>query len=555
MRVLLLYPVFPPSFWSFDETIRLMGHKALLPPLGLVTVAAMLPQSWEFKLVDRNVRDVTDEEWEWAEIVMISAMIVQKADFAEQIRRAKRHGKPVVVGGPYPTALPHEAAEADYLVLDEGEITIPMFLAALERGEKGGTFRSGGEKPDVTSTPIPRFDLLDLDAYTEMSVQFSRGCPFMCEFCDIIVLYGRKPRTKSPEQLLAELDRLYELGWRRSVFMVDDNFIGNKKNVKALLAALRPWMEARGYPFSFATEASVDLAQDQEMMDQMVACNFGAVFLGIETPDTDSLKLTRKTQNNRDPLGESVRKIARSGIRVMAGFIIGFDNEKPGAGQRIVDFVESTAIPTATFSMLQALPDTALSKRLAAAGRLIDDRGGDINQTTLMNFVPTRPMSQIAREYVDGFWALYDPSRYLDRVFRHFMDLRHGNFPRKPKSAKRMSRSHLRSLAIVAWRQGVLRKTRFDFWRKLYRMYKLNPGGVRSYLNTCAQAEHFLLYRKLVRDEIARQLERHEAIHERSAVAAPAAEPKVEVTLHVGRGEPAPARRPLAVLPAEEQLS
>ena len=557
MRVLLLYPVFPPSFWSFESTIRLMGHKALLPPLGLVTIAAMLPRQWEFKLVDRNVRDVTEAEWAWADLVMISAMIVQKADFAAQVARAKRHGKPVVVGGPYPTALPQEAEAtgADYLVLDEAEITLPLFLDALRRGERSGTFRAGGEKPDVTATPIPRFDLLDFSAYAEMSVQFSRGCPFMCEFCDIIVLYGRKPRTKSPEQLLAELDRLYELGWRRSVFMVDDNFIGNKKNVKALLAALRPWMEARGYPFSFATEASVDLAQDQELMDAMVACNFGAVFLGIETPDTDSLKLTRKTQNNRDPLAESVTRIARSGLRVMAGFIIGFDNEKPGAGQRIVDFVEATAIPTATFSMLQALPDTALSKRLAAAGRLIDDRGGDINQTTLMNFVPTRPMSQIAREYVDGFWALYDPSRYLERVFRHFMLLRHGKFPRKPKSARRISRAHLRSLAIVAWRQGVLRNTRVHFWKKLYQIYKLNPGGVRSYLNTCAQAEHFLRYRELVRDEISRQLERHEAIHERSAAVAPAAAPKIEVTLHVGSGASTSARRPLRVLPAGDRQS
>jgi radical SAM superfamily enzyme YgiQ (UPF0313 family) len=511
MRVLLLYPLFPKSFWSFESTIELLGCKAMLPPLGLITVAAMLPKDWEFKLVDRNVRDVTPEEWEWAEMVMISAMIVQKPDLLAQIRRAKRHGKTVVIGGPYPTALPHECqvAEPDFLVLDEGEVTIPMFLAALERGEKRGVFRSNGDKPDVTQTPVPRFDLLQLDAYSEMSVQFSRGCPFLCEFCDIIVLYGRKPRTKAPKQILAELQCLYDLGWRRSVFVVDDNFIGNKKNVKHLLDELQPWMVEKGFPFSFATEASVDLAQDQELMDSMVACNFGAVFLGIETPDPESLKLTKKTQNNRDPLNESVARIARSGIRVMAGFIIGFDNEKEGAGQRIVDFVEETSIPTAVFSMLQALPDTGLFIRLAKEGRLLDtDGGGDINQTSLMNFTPTRPMKQIAEEYMEGFWRLYDPNKFLDRCFRHFMMLREAKFPKKPGWArKKMSWMNIRAMIIIFWRQGFLRCTRRKFWSHLREMYRLNPGGVGSYLSTCAQSEHFLVFREQVKREIQSQLD------------------------------------------------
>ena len=516
MRVLLIYPVFPPSFWSFEKTIELVGRKAMLPPLGLITVAALLPQDWEFKLVDRNIREVTEAEWAWAELVMLSAMIVQKQDLLQQIREAKRRGKKVAIGGPYPTALPQECLEAapDYLVLDEGEITLPMFLAALQRGDTSGTFRSGGEKPDVTHTPIPRFDLLDLDAYSEMSVQFSRGCPFLCEFCDIIVLYGRKPRTKTPAQMLAELDRLYELGWRRSVFVVDDNFIGNKRNVKAFLSELKGWMVQHGYPFSFATEASVDLAQDQELMDAMVTCNFGAVFLGIETPDPESLLLTRKSQNMRDPLAESVTRIARSGLRVMAGFIIGFDGEKAGAGQRIVDFVEETAIPTAVFSMLQALPDTGLFKRLAADGRLLQDRGGDINQTTLMNFVPTRPMEEIASEYVDGFWRLYDPIRFIDRVFRHFMLLKEATYPRKPKSfSRKVNWMNVRALLTICWRQGVLRKTRWRFWRHLWAMFRLNRGGIGSYLATCGQSEHFLDYRKRVRLMIALQLRHHADAH------------------------------------------
>jgi radical SAM superfamily enzyme YgiQ (UPF0313 family) len=337
MNVLLIYPRFPKSFWSFDKTLELVNFKAQLPPLGLVTVAAILPQTWDYKLVDRNVRDVTEAEWRWADIVILSAMIVQKPDFLAAIAEAKKWGKRVAVGGPYPTAIPEDAAGcgADYLILDEGEITLPLFVEAVERGDTSGTFRSNGEKPDVTTTPIPRYDLLEMDAYAEMSVQFSRGCPFQCEFCDIIVLYGRKPRTKEPEQLLAELQCLYDLGWRRSIFMVDDNFIGNKRNVKRLLQAMKPWIEEHNYPFSFATEASVDLAQDPELMQMMVDCNFGTVFLGIETPDEASLSLTRKFQNTRDPLTESVQSIARTGLRVMAGFIIGFDGEKSGAGQRV----------------------------------------------------------------------------------------------------------------------------------------------------------------------------------------------------------------------------
>ncbi|MEK0195789.1 B12-binding domain-containing radical SAM protein, partial [Microcoleus anatoxicus] len=269
MNVLLVYPQFPKSFWSFEKTLALLNRSAMLPPLGLVTVAAILPQDWQFKLVDRNVRPVTEDEWAWTDLVILSAMIVQKEDLLIQIREAKQRNKQVAVGGPYPTALPDEAkmAGADYLILDEGEITLPLFVEAIANGVTSGIFRAGGERPDVTGTPIPRFDLLEFEAYAEMSVQFSRGCPFQCEFCDIIVLYGRKPRTKKPEQIIAELDRLYELGWRRSIFMVDDNFIGNKRNVKLFLKELLPWMVEHQYPFSFATEASVDLANDQELMD------------------------------------------------------------------------------------------------------------------------------------------------------------------------------------------------------------------------------------------------------------------------------------------------
>lgn len=507
MKILLIYPLFPKSFWSFEKTLALLDRKAMLPPLGLITVAAILPQEWEYKLVDRNVRQITEAEWAWADLVVMSAMIVQKDDLLAQIQEAKRRGKRVAVGGPYPTALPDEvlAVDTDYLILDEGEVTLPLFVEAIARGETSGIYRSNGEKPDVTGTPIPRFDLLEMDAYSEMSVQFSRGCPFQCEFCDIIVLYGRKPRTKTPQQLLAELDRLYELGWRRSIFMVDDNFIGNKRNVKLFLKELQPWMVEHGYPFSFATEASVDLAKDQELMDAMVACNFGAVFLGIETPDAESLAMTQKYQNTRDPLSEAVKNIARSGLRVMAGFIIGFDGEKSGAGRRIVQFVEQTTIPTALFSMLQALPDTALWHRLAKEGRL-RGQSSTGNQTSLMNFVPTRPLEEIAREYVEAFWELYDPSRFLDRTYRHFRLLGEANYPKKNKAPKPFSWVTARAILTIAWRQGVLRKTRWQFWGNLFNMYRYNPGGITSYLSTCAQIEHFLEYRSIVREQIEAQL-------------------------------------------------
>ncbi|WP_373538921.1 B12-binding domain-containing radical SAM protein [Chamaesiphon sp.] len=510
MNVLLLYPRFPKSFWSFEKMIELMGRKALIPPLGLITVAAILPQEWNYQLVDLNVREVTEAEWSWSELVICSAMIVQKPDLLAQIQEAKRRGKRVAVGGPYATALPNEVSQvgADYLILDEGELTIPLFVEAVKQGQLSGTFRApNGERPDVTTTPIPRFELLDFDAYAEMSVQFSRGCPFQCEFCDIIVLYGRKPRTKDPAQMLKELDYLYELGWRRSIFMVDDNFIGNKRNVKLLLKELLPWMVEHKYPFSFATEASVDLANDQELMDMMVKCNFGSVFLGIETPDEESLALTQKHQNTRSSLSEAVERIAKSGMRVMAGFIIGFDGEKTGAGQRIVKFVEQTNIPTAVFSMLQALPDTALSHRLAKEGRLRGTADGNINQTTLMNFVPTRPLEEIAIEYMDAFDELYEPSKFLDRTYRHYLTLGEATYPYKGEGRKKdFSWMVIRALLIICWRQGVVRSTRWQFWRNLWSMYKLNPGGVSSYLVTCAQIEHFLEYRGIVRREIGSQL-------------------------------------------------
>ncbi|MEB3163460.1 MAG: B12-binding domain-containing radical SAM protein [Prochlorothrix sp.] len=504
MKVLLIYPLFPKTFWSYERILELINRKALLPPLGLITVAAILPQEWEFKLVDRNVRSVTEAEWDWADLVICSAMIVQKPDLIAQIKEAKKRGKSVAVGGPYPTSLPEEMREVgvDYLILDEGEITLPLFVEALQRGETQGEFTANGEKPSVTETPIPRYDLLEQEAYDSMSVQFSRGCPFQCEFCDIIVLYGRKPRTKTPQQLLGELQALYDLGWRGGVFMVDDNFIGNKRNVKLLLQDLKTWQEERNYPFRFDTEASLDLAQDDELIQLMLECNFAAVFMGIETPDIESLRFTKKLQNTRSSLLDSIDKVTRSGLRVIAGFIIGFDGEKPGAGQRIVEFAEITGIPTTTFAMLQALPHTALWHRLEKEGRLIQG-SGNINQTTLMNFVPTRPVEEIAQEYVEAFSALYEPQQYLDRVYRYFLKL---GAPKVQTPFQWPQWVVVRALAIVIWRQGVVRATRWQFWHHLLHMLWQNPAVVEQYITVCAHNEHFLEYRDIVRQQIASQL-------------------------------------------------
>ena len=509
MNILLLYPKFPPSFWSFDKTIALMGKKAFMPPLGLITVAAMLPLHWECRLVDCNVREVSGEDWDWADLVMISGMIAQRKDFMVQIKTARDRGKRSAVGGPYVSSCPEhfEAAGADFIVMDEGELTVPLLVRALEQGQTSGRFSAQGQRPDMSMTPLPRYDLLTMDAYSVMPVQFSRGCPFKCEFCDIIVLYGQKVRTKSNAQVLAELNRLFDLGWRDMVFLVDDNFIGNKKRVKGLLQDLLPWMQEKGYPFSFNTEASVNLASDRELMDLMVRCNFGSVFVGIETPDEESLKITGKTQNMQGSLLDSVRKIMDAGIRVMAGFIIGFDNEAPGAGERIVSFVEQAAIPIAAFSMLQVLPGTALEKRLLAEGRM-SDRSGDISYSTLINFTPSRPVAEIAREFMDGFWALYEPETYIDRVYRCYRILGKVDFPPKNREHNKIGYKGIKALLVLIWRLGVRSSYRKKFWQRLFNVLRENPGGLASFLSVLAQLDHFMAYRQVVRDQIQAQLVR-----------------------------------------------
>lgn len=506
MRVLLLYPRFPRSFWSYDRFIQMAGKCTFMPPLGLITVAALLPAEWELRLVDCNVREPSESDWAWCDLVMLSAMLVQKPHFQTLIREAKCRGKRVCVGGPYPTALPEEAldAGADYLVLDEGEMTIPQLLTALEQQVPQGIFRSS-DKPDVTHTPVPRFDLLEPGAYFAMCVQFSRGCPFMCEFCDITSLYGRVPRTKTATQLLTELDCLYKLGWRGQVFIVDDNFIGNKRSVRQLLQALIPWMQARRYPFGFFTEASLNLAGESELLDLMVQAGFWSVFLGIETPDADSLVATKKLQNTRKPLVEACQAINQAGIEVMAGFIVGFDGEQSGAGERIRQFVETTAIPRAMLGLLGALPHTDLWKRLQAEGRLTGVPFGE--QSHLMNFVPDRPIGEIAAEYLRALWMLYEPQEYLRRTWRQYRQIDERRRPRS-SAPTGMSPAQLVSFLIqLVWHQGIRRsETRRLFWQQLADMIRCKPGLVLEYLGQCAAGEHFFEYRQQARSHITAEL-------------------------------------------------
>jgi radical SAM superfamily enzyme YgiQ (UPF0313 family) len=504
MKALLIWPILPNSFWSYQATLDIAGLRATNPPLGLITIAAMLPQDWELRLVDRNVRFETDEEWDWCDIVIISAMIIQKQDFRQLIQRGVAKGKKVAVGGPFPTSVPQFAldAGAHYLVLDEGEYTIPMFLEALAQGDEQGIFRNF-EKPDVTQTPMPRFDLLELDAYLAITLQFSRGCPFQCEFCDIINLYGRKPRTKMPEQMLAEFEAIYQMGWRRFVFVVDDNFIGNKRNAKVFLRALIPWMQERNYPFILLTEASLNLAEDDELVELMVQAGFRIVFMGIETPDVDSLAVAHKEQNTRQSLIESCHKLTEAGIQIMSGFILGFDGEKPGAGYRIQQFVEETGIPQAHLNLLQALPNTAMWQRLKQEGRLYEQMDGTASQTSLMNFVPTRPIEEILTEFINAFWNLYEPMPYLKRTFRHFLRMK-GHCP---KIHTPITEKEIRLFLAICWRQGLVRSTRFRFWGQFAWLALRKPHLLYDYFIALGVGEHFFSLRKEVKANLLARLE------------------------------------------------
>ena len=510
MRVLLLNPEMPPSFWSFKQSCELAGRQTLLPPLGLITVAALLPRDWEFRLADLNTRQVTAADWHWAEMVMISGMLVQKEGLLALTREAKQRGKTVVVGGPYPTSVPQESldAGADFLIRGEGENTIPQFLSALEEGKRPGVIERQG-KPDLTTSPVPRFDLLNFDHYIDLSIQTSRGCPFDCEFCDVVNLYGRKPRYKEPSQVLAELATLYRLGWRGEVFISDDNFIGNPAHARAILDKLIPWMQSHGEPFGFWTQASVNLGHQPDLVDLLTAANFGHVFIGIESPDESVLILNRKYQNLKNPLDQSLSNITANGLSVVASFIIGFDQEKLGAGDRICAFAEQNHIPLVMLNTLEVLPHTSLWDRLKKEGRLLKNRTSGNTGGGSLNYLPTRPEAEILEEYVAAIDRLYEPKRFLSRTYRSFITMRptrrqlalqKGEEARprvkKERPSFRSAVRELTGLLKLIWRQGVKADYRWQFWRQLVGIYQENPSRLRKYLHSCSMGENMFKIRE-----------------------------------------------------------
>lgn len=410
-NALLVYPRFPPSYWGFQYALELMGKRSAMPPLGLLTVAAMFPAHYRLRLVDLNVAALSDEDLDWADLVLTSTMVVQRRSLQEVIARCNRRGKPIVVGGPHPTSFADEIAGADFYVLDEVEETLARFLADWEAGVAQRIYRPE-RKPAVEMTPTPRFDLLDLPAYSSMALQFSRGCPFDCEFCDITKLFGRVPRTKSNAQMLTELDALYDLGWRGPVFLVDDNFIGNRREAMRLLPEIAAWQRARAYPFDLFTEASVNLAQHEPLLDAMVAAGFSMVFLGIESPNPEALKRTRKAQNLRrddsDYLLHAVRTIQRQGIEVSGGFILGLDGDGPEVFDAQLAFIQEAGIPRAMVGLLTALRGTDLYARLEAEGRLVGEASGN-NVEIALDFRPQLEPSVLIAGYRRVLASLYEP--------------------------------------------------------------------------------------------------------------------------------------------------
>ena len=448
-NVLLVYPRFPPSYWGFQYSLELIGKRSAMPPLGLLTVAAMFPDHYRLRLVDLNVAELTDEDLDWADLVLTSTMVVQRQSLAEVIARCNRRGKPIGVGGPYPTMCSSEISGADFYLLDEVEETFPRFLADWEAGRAQQVYRPEG-KPAITRTPVPRFELLDLNAYASMALQFSRGCPFDCEFCDITKLFGRVPRTKSNEQMLTELDRLYEIGWRGPIFLVDDNFIGNKREAARLLPAVAEWQRARRYPFDLFTEASVNLAKLEPLMDAMVEAGFSMVFLGIESPNPEALKQTKKPQNidkgDENFLLHAVRTIQRKGLEVSGGFILGLDGDGPEMFDAQVEFIQEAGIPRAMVGLLTALRGTDLYFRLEAEGRLLGESTG--NNTDVFNFRPQLEPRVLIDGYRRVLAALYDPGlrSYFARCWTLLSNLGPGARARRLRFEPRKLPLLLRSL-------------------------------------------------------------------------------------------------------------
>jgi radical SAM superfamily enzyme YgiQ (UPF0313 family) len=459
MNILLVYPEFPDTFWSFKHALKFVRKRASMPPLGLLTVAAMLPAEWNKRLVDVNVTRLTDADLTWADYVFISAMIVQRESTHQIIAHCKAAGAPVVAGGPLFMGEYEQFPTVDHFVLNEAELTLPPFLADLAHGCAKRVYTTP-EFPDIQQTPAPMWELADVRRYASMAIQFSRGCPYNCDFCNVTALFGHRPRTKTPQQIITELDGLYRLGWRDSVFFVDDNLIGNKKRLKTeLLPALIEWRKGKsGVPFH--TEASINLADDEELLRLMTEAGFHAVFIGIETPDEDSLVECSKNQNKNRDLVEDVKRIQRAGLQVQAGFIVGFDSDRPSIFQRQIDFIQESGIVTAMVGLLQALPGTRLYERLQQEGRLLDQVSGDnVDGTT--NIVPKMNLDTLREGYETILQHIYSPEHYYQRVKTFLQEYKHPSVMPSPNI------EYLLAFFRSIYRLGIIGQERIHYWKLL----------------------------------------------------------------------------------------
>ena len=483
MRVLLLYPEFPDTFWSLKHALKFIRKRATLPPLGLLTVAALLPREWDVRLVDVNVRKLTAADLAWADLVFVSAMIAQRDSARALIARCHAAGKTVVAGGPLFGAEHERFPEVDHFVLNEAEMTLAPFLRDLARGRAERVYAST-EYPDVRRTPVPRWELLDRGRYASMSIQFSRGCPYDCDFCNVTAMFGHQPRIKTPEQIVAELDALYQLGWHSQVFFVDDNFIGNKRYLKeALLPALIAWRKGkRG--ITFFTEASINLADDARLMSMMVEAGFETVFIGIETPDDASLAECDKRQNLGRDMVADVRRIHRAGLQVQGGFIVGFDSDTPATFQRQVEFIQRSGIVTAMVGLLNAPPATRLYERLKREGRLLGETTGDnVDGTT--NFVPRMSMETLREGYRSILRRIYTPDSYYRRVRTFLREYR----PAKVRLA--LDWRSIWALNYANLRLGVIGRERFQYWGLLAWTFFRRPALFQTAVTLAIYGHHF----------------------------------------------------------------
>lgn len=496
MRILLVNPEYPTTYWGFQLALPLAGRRVSLPPLGLVTVAACLPESWTFRLVELNARPLDDDDLAWADVVMIGGMRVQAPSMHEVLRRARAMGRRTVVGGPAATTSPQEFDDADVVFQGELEGRQADLVAAIEAAGRV-RIEASPDRPDVTTSPTPRFDLLRLDDYASMCVQFSRGCPYSCEFCDIIEMFGRVPRFKSNDQVLTELDALRALGYVGPLFFVDDNFIGNKRAVRALLPAVTGWQREHEYVFGLYTEASVNLADDDALLDGMVEAGFTGVFLGIETPSAEALAGAKKTQNLRRDLTDGVRHIAGKGLEVMGGFIVGFDEDGVETFERQRAFITSLPLPLAMVGILTALPETALYRRLAKEGRLRETSSGDAFARP--NFEPVMCEGALLRGYGELLASLYEPAAYYARVQAHVA--RAPALPGRRRIGLREVVIALRTSFVV----GLLSPWRRHYWRALWRTLLHAPHALAFVVEKAIQGQHMIRY---TRERVLPRIER-----------------------------------------------